>query len=431
MNDDTPTYNLKAVVRETGLTPATLRAWERRYGLLKPQRSPGGHRLYSHNEIEMLKWLVRRQEEGLSISQAVELWRRGGHAEDAYPLSSMAAPAMGESGPVLERLRQAWVSACLAFDEQRAEQALAQAFASVAPEVVGAEILQKGLAEIGSGWYEGAISVQQEHFASALAMRRLHTLFAAVPPPTRPARILAACPPGEQHVFGLLMLSYLLRRGGWDVVYLGADVPFERLDAAIRHISPRLLLSGAETLPSAASLRDMANFGIEQGVPLAYGGGIFNHLPSLRESIPGHFLGSHIEEVPPQVERLLTQPHALPEPQVLSPETRLLLAFYLQHEPWIIREVTEAMQQRHLKPAHIEAANLHLTRNIVAALKLGNVAYLDYTAGWLEGLLENHGLSPALAASYYQAYASSMHKHLGSQAALIENWLTKAAENVH
>ncbi len=75
MADNTPLYNLKAVINEVGLNPATLRAWERRYDLLKPRRSPGGHRLYSRQDIEMLKWLIERQEEGLSISSAVEMWK--------------------------------------------------------------------------------------------------------------------------------------------------------------------------------------------------------------------------------------------------------------------------------------------------------------------------------------------------------------------
>ena len=75
MNEHTPAYNLKVVIQETGLTPATLRAWERRYHLFKPLRSPGGHRLFSEDEISLIKWLVARQKEGLSISRAVDLWR--------------------------------------------------------------------------------------------------------------------------------------------------------------------------------------------------------------------------------------------------------------------------------------------------------------------------------------------------------------------
>ena len=69
-----PTYNLKVVIQETGIAADTLRAWERRYNLPTPKRSPGGHRLYSKRDIEIVKWLIARQNEGLSISRAVDLW---------------------------------------------------------------------------------------------------------------------------------------------------------------------------------------------------------------------------------------------------------------------------------------------------------------------------------------------------------------------
>src|SRR5512135_2675304 len=70
----TASYNLKAVLQETGIGADTLRAWERRYGLPKPQRTPGGHRLYSQRDIHLIKWLVARQADGLSISRAVKRW---------------------------------------------------------------------------------------------------------------------------------------------------------------------------------------------------------------------------------------------------------------------------------------------------------------------------------------------------------------------
>jgi DNA-binding transcriptional MerR regulator len=88
-----PTYNLKVVLKETGLKADTLRAWERRYGLPEPKRSSGGHRLFSQRDIETLKWLMARQEEGLSISRAVDLWRSM-EEQDQDPLQVMPiAPA--------------------------------------------------------------------------------------------------------------------------------------------------------------------------------------------------------------------------------------------------------------------------------------------------------------------------------------------------
>ena len=100
MYSDKPIYNLKVVLRETGIKADVLRAWERRYGLPMPQRSPGGHRLYSERDIAIIKWLITRQNEGLSISSAVELFREkevlsqdpleeDGTGRAAYPIGSI------------------------------------------------------------------------------------------------------------------------------------------------------------------------------------------------------------------------------------------------------------------------------------------------------------------------------------------------------
>ena len=101
-----PVYNLKAVVRETGLKPDTIRAWERRYGLPEPQRADSGHRLYSQNDVNMLKWLISRQDEGMSISRAVVLWRQwqanqpqnGGSEVVQVSQPALLAPETPENG---------------------------------------------------------------------------------------------------------------------------------------------------------------------------------------------------------------------------------------------------------------------------------------------------------------------------------------------
>src|SRR5918993_3655703 len=89
----TPAYNLKVVLKETGIAADTLRAWERRYGLPMPQRSAGGHRLYSQRDIETIKWLMKRQEEGLSISRAVDMYNDL-LASGSDPLGDSVQPAL-------------------------------------------------------------------------------------------------------------------------------------------------------------------------------------------------------------------------------------------------------------------------------------------------------------------------------------------------
>ena len=92
-------------------------------------------------------------------------------------------------------LRDIWISACMAFDQQKADQVLTEAFALFPPELVCTQLLQEGLALIGQAWYRNESSVQQEHFASALAVRRLETLIGASPRPTSAKRILVCSAP--------------------------------------------------------------------------------------------------------------------------------------------------------------------------------------------------------------------------------------------
>ncbi len=428
MASNVPTYNLKAVIHETGLTPATLRAWERRYGILKPQRSPGGHRLYTHEEIEMLRWLVARQAEGLSISHAFELWssRQEAGAPGGYT-ETAALPVLDGSAGTLDHLRASWLAACLSFDETAAEMALSQALAMSTPEVVCAELLQKGLAELGQSWYAGTASVQQEHFASALAMRRLNALFAVAPVPVRPERVLAACPPGETHDLALLILSFILRWRGWDVVYLGADVPLAHLDATLRSTAPQLVLLAAQTLPGAASLAELAQVVASvtvdgRVIPVAYGGGIFNSLPALIGHIPGHFLGHEMSSVPQAVENLLAARPVLPKPAPISAEQAAALAGFREKEALIVTAVQMALQNSGIDPRYMQEANINFTHSIAAALALGNIHFLDHSVAWLDGMMKNYGLPPEAAWGYYAAYRQAVQQHLGSQAAPILDW---------
>jgi MerR family transcriptional regulator, light-induced transcriptional regulator len=425
--ENTPTFNLKAVIRETGLTPATLRAWERRYGLIKPQRSAGGHRLYTQNEIDILKWLVARQADGLSISHAVALWR----SQEIMPVDSTPMALTTGNVPAsrldtLEQLCRSWVKGCLDFNESAADWSLSQALAMASPEVVCTEILQKGLAELGDGWYSGRVSIHQEHFASGLAVRRLNALFAAAPAPTRPYRILAACPPGETHDLALLMAAIILRWKGLDLVYLGANVPLERLDSTLHSTTPHLVVSVTQTLPGAASLGEMASYLLAEKTLLAFGGGIFDDIPGLADRIPGFFLGHELGAVPTNIDILLNRAPELPQPVPLDPAHAAALWQFKQKEALIVTSVNSKLQKSRISLTHIEEANNNFGRSIAAALALGNIHFLDHSITWLSGLLNNYGLSPDLAAEYYNTYRTAVQEHLGKKADLLLDWLETA-----
>jgi DNA-binding transcriptional MerR regulator len=426
----TPTYNLKVVIRETGLKPDTLRAWERRYGLPNPQRTEGGHRLYSQYDIEMIKWLIDRQKEGMRINRAVKLWRSYVE-QDQDPLQVMPVieesvrpvPTPVISGNILEEIRENWVVACLAFDESRAKNILNQAFARYPLETVCLEVLRKGLSEIGDLWYTGESTVQQEHFASALAIRRLNALLVAAPPPTSKGKVLAACPPGEDHIFPLLLITLLLRMRGWEVIYLGANVPLNKLDIAIRSAKPDLVIATAQQLFTAASLLDVARSLQEAGESLAYGGIIFNFLPKLRDVIPGYFLGESLEGIVQSVERLIVEPPKKREVELVSDEYNQAEAHFKEYQPAIAAYIWEQFQRNGMKDYHLEIANEFLGLDIQAGLHLGDMNFLEHEVDWLGGLLQNHDIPQELLPKYLALYKKAVEMNLDERGKLIVDWL--------
>lgn len=427
---DTPVYNLKVVLQETGLKADTIRVWERRYGLPKPGRGDGGHRLYSRRDIESIKWLMARQGEGLSISSAVNLWNAL-LAEGNDPLqpasSPDAAPIAGEVD--LVGAREAWMTACLAYDEKCAEQVLDAALAVYTPESVCLEVLRQGLSQLGQGWYLGSVTVQQEHFASELAMRRLEALLDTAPTPSRVHRLLVAAPPGEEHDFNLLLLTLLLRRQGWDVVYLGANVPLQYLDDTMAAVHPRLVISSAQQLHTAAALLEVAQRLSISNIPLAFGGRIFNVSPALREGIPGYFLGESIEGAPHVISRIMDGVMAPERGRKVSRAYRQASVHFHEQLPLIEAHVWQSAQELGLQHEHVSIANLNLARDISAALMFGSMAFLDEDISWLKGLLANYDIPTSTLRHYMTTYHDAARAALDGRAKPVVDWLAGCIES--
>ncbi len=429
MLSQSPTYNLKAVLRETGLKADVLRAWERRYGLPKPERTEGGHRLYSEYDIATVNWLKARNAEGLSISHAVKLWNdilEAGRDPLMEYLPS-GTPPISVSLPVgdtrVETLRQKWSEANLAFDSLRADDILNQAFAIYPIETVCTEIIQEGIRDIGSYWYLDQASVQQEHFASELATRRLETLLAATPRPTRSQTVLIGCPPGEQHTLPVLQISLFLARRGLRVIYLGADIPLDRLGETAATIQPDLIVLAAQQLTTATSLRATALALQGSGYLLAYGGLIFNRAPRLRALIPAHFLGETIAGALPNVERLVIARTPAP-PGIDLPETHQALArLYRDKRPLIDLAVAGKLQANHVPGKYIRDANSFFGNGLAAALEFGDPAFLEADLEWVKKLLTGRNITEETLIRYLSAYSDILRDELGMVSTPITNWI--------
>jgi MerR family transcriptional regulator, light-induced transcriptional regulator len=301
---DTPIYTIKTVVQQTGITPATLRAWERRYGVLSPGRSDGGYRLYSERDIAILRWLKAQVEAGIAISSAVtllELQHRAGEQPEQDILSASPAGREPAAGPrnapaVIEEL----LGALLVFHEGEAEAILAEAFALYPVESVAEDIIAPVLVEIGERWHRGEATVVQEHFATAFLRRRLSTLFHAYDQPAAGPLAITGSAPGEWHDVGILLVSLTLRRHGWRVIYLGQNVPVSHLIQEAKSLVPDLVCVSATTADSVGGLVELSHTIDVLPHPkprLVLGGRILNTHEELRARFPHATIAASAREL--------------------------------------------------------------------------------------------------------------------------------------
>jgi DNA-binding transcriptional MerR regulator/methylmalonyl-CoA mutase cobalamin-binding subunit len=225
--DDAPRLRIGELSRRTGVRADTLRAWERRYGLLRPQRTDGGFRLYGREDERRVQAMKALIESGVSAAEAAKL------APEASPVPAAAEP--GRVPPELEagRLR----AALERFDEAGAHSILDAALTRLTLDAVADRLILPAMREIGERWENGEISIAQEHFATGVLRGRMLALGrnwgAGVGP-----RALLACPPGEQHDLGLVAFGLVLRDRGWRVTYLGPDTPIETIAGAAADLDP-------------------------------------------------------------------------------------------------------------------------------------------------------------------------------------------------
>ncbi len=251
--------------RRLGVSDHVLRAWESRYGLLRPVRSAGGFRLYSEADARRVRRMQAHLARGLSAAEAARAVLRedSGVRTDPDP-STPSIPAT--TSELSGALRQALD----AFDEPAAQAVLDRLVSDLSLTTVLREIVLPFLAELGQRWERGTVSVAQEHFASNVIRGRLAGLARGWGNGHGPHAVLA-CPPGEHHDLALMMFGIVLHRSGWRIDYLGINTPIEELTGTVDARHPDLVVLAAtlpETLePLTAQLSVLA-----QRAPLALAG---------------------------------------------------------------------------------------------------------------------------------------------------------------
>lgn len=252
---------IRTISSLTGVNAVTLRAWERRYGLIRPSRTPKGHRLYTAHHVERIRRVVTLIERGVPIGQIRSL------------LDSEPMPEASGAGDRWRARLERMASAIGSFDEQELDRIYDEALSEHPVEQVTRHLLVPLLTHLGERWRNLTGAIAEEHFfamylRSKLGARLQHRMRYATGP-----RILAACAPGEQHEIGLILFALEAHAAGMRTVLLGADTPVEDIASARHRSGADAVVIASSIEPSPAFLGNgLRRLARESGCPVFVGG---------------------------------------------------------------------------------------------------------------------------------------------------------------
>ncbi|MBE2252978.1 MAG: MerR family transcriptional regulator [Myxococcus sp.] len=235
------TYRINVAAEMSGVSEGLIRAWERRYGVLKPKRTPSGYRAYTPADVAVLKRLKQVTSEGVSIAEAVKLLPlikrevKELHAA-ASSRSIPRAPKAGKS----EKWRHDMLVAAQRLDQQALEAVLDEAVASLPPVALWDEVLAPLQREVGERWHQGTFTIAEEHLVTQAVKQCVLTLLHQAPRRSK-RHVVCACFPDEDHELGLLAAALRFRHAGWRVTFLGARTPAEHLARVVRVVRPQVV----------------------------------------------------------------------------------------------------------------------------------------------------------------------------------------------
>jgi len=245
------TYRIARAAELAGLNEEVIRAWERRYGVPRPQRTPSGYRVYTEADIAVLRRLKQLTEDGMAIGEAAALVPTfdAEAAQAADTAGNGAAPAQ------VARWHRAIVAAAHRLDQAAVDDVLGHAFAALSPLAVYDLLLVPVERELGRTWQDSRLGITEEHLVSHAVRTRLATLLQTGPKAAR-RHALCACFPEEQHDLGLFGAALRLREVGCRITFLGQRVPVQQLVGTMRALEPDVVALACVTDPGADVVRD-------------------------------------------------------------------------------------------------------------------------------------------------------------------------------
>ena len=256
-------YTIGTVSKLTGVGAITLRAWERRYGLIEPIRKESGHRLFTRQHIDQINRITALTQQGVRISQI-----------RPEMLETEVRSETDEESDTWKDYINSMMAAVIDFDEDRLEEIYNDALSLYPIGVVTRKLLTPLLIELGLRWASENGSIAEEHFfafylRNKIGARYHHRSRSNVNGP----RLLLAGLPGENHELGLLLFALAAHEAGYQVVPLGANMPLHELaHVANKKNCSAILLSGAIEPTSRLLSKELPQLVEDAGMPVLVGG---------------------------------------------------------------------------------------------------------------------------------------------------------------
>jgi len=241
-------YSIKAVSLATGLSVETLRAWERRYGLIRPQRDGSGRRIYDAADVARLRRLRHATERGHPIGRIAEL------TDDQLSALLAEAPER-QNRAAANAFVQRILDAATNFRPTECERALTLAISLLPAAQLIEHVLEPALVQVGERWHAGEFSIAQERLVSACVRRHVGLVLDAYERLSRGPLIVFATLPGEAHELGLLMSALLAASKGFRSQYLGPGLPARELAQYANRVNAAAIAISLVLRPVPSSVR--------------------------------------------------------------------------------------------------------------------------------------------------------------------------------
>ena len=239
---------IRTVANLTGVNPVTLRAWERRYQLITPQRTPKGHRLYTEADVELIRHVLELLDQGISISQVKPLLEQ--------PAGEAQARAVADTGEVWRGYQQKMLQAVENFDEQALDSIYNDALSLYPVDVVIQRLISPLLRILGERWKEREAGIAEEHFFSVYLRNKLGTRIHHMNQRSNGPVLLLACLPGEFHEVGLLLFALATVNFGYRVLVLGANMPLGQLPVVMQQRTCAGIVLSGSSRPTRGTLEE-------------------------------------------------------------------------------------------------------------------------------------------------------------------------------